>query len=177
MKRKGFTLIELIVVIAIIGVLAAILVPAMMGYVKKSKITTANSASKQVFNGLNTAAIEMATIDLPPRQLVGDFQTTGATIASYKGRGTACSTPPTRAELTEVLYGKLVEYFSDVEKIDNISFRMIEEGCVGVGILEGRYPGSYPIAVTIELYDQYNGTWVSDTALGLAVDDDTLYNP
>ena len=36
-KQKGFTLIELIVVIAIIGVLAAILVPSMIGYIKKSK--------------------------------------------------------------------------------------------------------------------------------------------
>lgn len=36
-RKKGFTLIELVVVIAIIGVLAAILVPVMMGYVRKSR--------------------------------------------------------------------------------------------------------------------------------------------
>jgi prepilin-type N-terminal cleavage/methylation domain-containing protein len=32
MKKKGFTLIELIVVLVIIGVLAAIIIPAILGY-------------------------------------------------------------------------------------------------------------------------------------------------
>ena len=36
-KKGGFTLIEVIVVIAIIGILASILVPTMTGYVRKSK--------------------------------------------------------------------------------------------------------------------------------------------
>lgn len=36
-RRKGFTLVELIVVLVILAVLAAILVPTLLGYIKKAK--------------------------------------------------------------------------------------------------------------------------------------------
>lgn len=55
-KIKGFTLTEMIVVIAIIGILAAILAPTMSTYYRKSRIKDANANAKMVFNAAQTAA-------------------------------------------------------------------------------------------------------------------------
>lgn len=53
-KAKGFTLIELIIVIAIIGVLSAILIPSWMNYIRSSRIKTQNNNAKVVFNAAQT---------------------------------------------------------------------------------------------------------------------------
>lgn len=84
-NKKGFTLVELVVVIAIIGVLAAILVPSMMGYVKKSRLKTANSNAKTAYNSVATWVADMETKGNPVTFGAGN----GVTVDCVNGTATA----------------------------------------------------------------------------------------
>ena len=158
MKKKGFTLIELIVVIAIIGVLAAILVPAMLGYVRKSKITTANTTAKSIYNAMNTTLVDMDTADkTPPASSTKDVEgkdwtgtLTGSTDDVY---------------FKNAVYG----YFSDIVKVKKFAYTIENGACTATGVLNGSYPGAYPNAWDVTMYkglsDDAKKTLTATTAM------------
>ena len=152
--KKGFTLIELIVVIAIIGVLAAILVPAMLGYVKKSKIQAANADAKTILTNVNSGLEEMDEEGADP---VADGWQDGNGI-SDTGWDDAL---------------EYIKYYSDTITTTKYSV-LIKDGVAVCSVAKsGKYYGTYPQVLTNKNYSEKMTSNDLDSAKSVA---ETAYN-
>ena len=168
MKKKGFTLIELIVVIAIIGVLAEILVPVMMGYTSKSRIMTANTAARDINTAISIAALELMQQEFQYTLLVDVYTFDAESIEAETEVKLSTLDKTSTDDMEKYIKSKIHDYFTSNTSVDSVSFHIVAGACDAVGVINRGYPGSYPIAISADDY-RAQEEWDSVKALNFAM--------
>ncbi len=155
--KKGFTLVELIVVIAIIGVLAAILIPVMLGYVTDSRVTSADSTASTLKDAFNTFITAKDKLDASIKRTTTaeEFTLTNATNGStdattstakftfkFYDTTSATSILSKKAQSTDSGAAWLADFAKQIENDYNFDkvtakFVVLNGQCIGVSYYAG----------------------------------------
>ena len=86
-SKKGFTLVELIVVLVILAVMAAMLVPALTGYIDEARKKKDYNAASEVLTAAQAVAAQYYGSDTTPTAAEAKAYITDARIADLVGAG------------------------------------------------------------------------------------------
>jgi len=138
--QKGFTLIELMIVVAIIGILAAVAIPAYGDYTARAQAAEAFT----LMDGLKTPLTELYTSN-------GGFDVVST------------SASPTDLQVAGIIAGKYVGAVGAGSSVNATSLTSLQaefKNTTGIStkLLRGGVTGAAPLAVHMH-YNQFTGAW------------------
>jgi prepilin-type N-terminal cleavage/methylation domain-containing protein len=163
MRRKGFTLVELVLVVAILGIMAAIVVPAFQGHVAQAK----ESASRSNLTTMRTQ-IELYKLQhdgFPPGYVSGSGTTVGILELQFIGTTavTGLASPGT-VPADPFLYGPYVKKIpkNSFNKLSTIAY--VTEATEFSAAVDGISSGWFYKKETGEIVLNWTGTDSEGTA-------------
>lgn len=159
-----------IIVLAIIGVLAAIFVPAMIGYTHKSKLASYNSTSSSISKAINNV---MTELDEEGYNVYGNYL-----ICSDSSNSFCFTSDCDELDYSE-LNDRIKEFYSDSSDCE--WFAVVEYGVVtyvaSAETWESEIVGTYPSTSSLDSPKGYGKTYFEEEELGDIYEDtlETIY--
>lgn len=149
-RLKGFTLMELIIVIAIIGVLMGVLIPSWMNYISSSRLKAQNNNAKTVFNASQTVMQQYSFKERFSTE-ADSKKVTDGTFYLYWDGSTATATDGSNAKdaaLSKAVAESINKIFSGS---NDTCYRIYVSNYIVKSVVSGRqdddtYLGTYPIS-------------------------------
>lgn len=139
LSKKGFTLVELVVVVAIVGILASVLIPSIVGYIDKAEESAAEQEANPYITAYQSWLVEKDqlgyNVEVAYKLVSGDIQSgkTYYTYDSSKGKYVVVENPSNddKDGLLEVLVpGKGFKEYCENELGMNVLGELSLEGTI-----------------------------------------------